>query len=129
MLRNRVDDIGACGSRHERSGNRFGNRPQVRKAGHESQEEHRVGLLRVDPDQVIDQQTTQFGERGHRVPEAAAAMGRINRDVYRPDQARADVYDELYAEYVQLHDYFGRGANQVMHRLRALRDRVRKAAR
>ena len=62
------------------------------------------------------------------VPAAAAAMGQINKDVYRPDPARADVYDELYAEYVQLHDYFGRGANQVMHRLRALRDRVRKAA-
>jgi L-ribulokinase len=63
------------------------------------------------------------------VPAAAAAMGRIHKDVYRPDPARADVYDELYAEYVQLHDYFGRGANQVMHRLRALRDRARKAAR
>ena len=58
------------------------------------------------------------------VPAAAAAMGRIDEDVYRPDPARADVYDELYAEYVRLHDYFGRGANQVMHRLRALRDRV-----
>ncbi len=61
------------------------------------------------------------------VPTAAATMGRINRDVYQPEPARADVYDELYAEYVQLHDYFGRGANQVMHRLRAIRDRVRKA--
>jgi L-ribulokinase len=34
------------------------------------------------------------------------------------------VYDELYAEYVQLHDYFGRGGNSVMHRLRAIRDRA-----
>jgi hypothetical protein len=25
---------------------------------------------------------------------------------------------------VTLHDYFGRGANEVLHRLRALRDRV-----
>src|SRR6266568_3175208 len=58
------------------------------------------------------------------VPAAAAAMGRIDRDVYRPDPARADVYDELYAEYVQLHDYFGRGTNEVMHRLRAIRDRA-----
>jgi L-ribulokinase len=63
------------------------------------------------------------------VPAAAAAMGRIDRDVYRPDQARADVYDELYAEYVQLHDYFGRGANEVMHRLRVIRDRARREAR
>jgi L-ribulokinase len=58
------------------------------------------------------------------VPTAATAMGRIDRDVYRPDPARADVYDELYAEYVQLHDYFGRGTNEVMHRLRAIRDRA-----
>jgi hypothetical protein len=44
--------------------------------------------------------------------------------VYTPDPASARVYDELYAEYVRLHDYFGRGPNEVMHRLRALRDRV-----
>jgi len=44
--------------------------------------------------------------------------------VYRPDPARADAYDQLYAEYLLLHDYFGRGGNDVMHRLRALRDRV-----
>jgi L-ribulokinase len=48
----------------------------------------------------------------------------LHRDAYRPDAARADVYDELYAEYVRLHDYFGRGANQVMYRLRAIRDRA-----
>jgi L-ribulokinase len=59
------------------------------------------------------------------VPTAAAAMGIKRDDVYRPDPASADVYDELYAEYVRLHDYFGRGGNDVMHRLRALRDRVR----
>ena len=58
------------------------------------------------------------------VPVASSAMGRVNRDVYRPDAARADVYDELYAEYLRLHDYFGRGENQVMHRLRAIRDRA-----
>jgi L-ribulokinase len=58
------------------------------------------------------------------VPAAASAMGRVNRDVYQPDEARADVYDELYAEYVRLHDYFGRGANEVMYRLRAIRDRA-----
>jgi L-ribulokinase len=58
------------------------------------------------------------------VPAAAAAMGGKREAVYTPDPASADVYDELYAEYVTLHDYFGRGANEVMHRLRALRDRV-----
>ena len=45
-------------------------------------------------------------------------------NAYTPDPRGAAVYDQLYAEYVLLHDYFGRGANGVMHRLRALRDRV-----
>ncbi len=58
------------------------------------------------------------------VPAAASAMGRIHCDVYQPDAARADVYDELYAEYVRLHDYFGRGENKAMYRLRAIRDRA-----
>jgi len=58
------------------------------------------------------------------VPAAAAAMGSKHQAVYVPDPASADVYDELYAEYAALHDYFGRGTNQVMHRLRAIRDRV-----
>ena len=58
------------------------------------------------------------------VPSAAAAMGRCRLDAYRPDPAHAAVYDELYAEYVQLHDYFGRGTNEVMHRLRAIRDKT-----
>jgi L-ribulokinase len=44
--------------------------------------------------------------------------------VYTPDRSSADVYDDMYAEYVTLHDYFGRGTNEIMHRLRALRDRV-----
>jgi hypothetical protein len=58
------------------------------------------------------------------VPAAAAVMGGKREAVYRPDPASADVYDRLYAEYLLLHDYFGRGANEVMHRLRALRDDV-----
>lgn len=52
---------------------------------------------------------------------ASAAMGRLERGAYTPDPARAAAYDLLYAEYRTLHDYFGRGGNDVMHRLRALR--------
>jgi L-ribulokinase len=58
------------------------------------------------------------------VPAGAAAMGSHRPAVYTPDPASADVYDDLYGEYVTLHDYFGRGANEVLHRLRALRDRA-----
>jgi L-ribulokinase len=58
------------------------------------------------------------------VPTAASAMGGTSGDGYAPDPRAAAVYDQLYGEYVLLHDYFGRGPNEVMHRLRALRDRV-----
>jgi L-ribulokinase len=60
------------------------------------------------------------------VPAAAAAMGSKHDAVYTADPGSAAVYDDLYAEYVRLHDYFGRGANEVMHRLRDLRDRALK---
>ncbi|MFF7159377.1 ribulokinase [Streptomyces sp. NPDC008139] len=52
---------------------------------------------------------------------ASAAMGRLERHAYTPDPARAAAYDPVYAEYRALHDHFGRGGSDVMHRLRALR--------
>ena len=55
---------------------------------------------------------------------AAASMGRVQRAVYTPDEERARQYDRLFAEYQLLHDYFGRGANDVMKRLKALRREV-----
>ncbi|WP_410674437.1 ribulokinase [Amycolatopsis sp. cmx-4-68] len=59
---------------------------------------------------------------------AAAAMGSVRRAVYQPVPAHVAAYDELYAEYTALHDYFGRGGNDVMHRLAARRRAVSKAA-
>ncbi|MGW5671497.1 ribulokinase [Micromonospora sp. NPDC003776] len=53
---------------------------------------------------------------------ASAAMGRVDRDAYRPDPGRARAYDALYAEYRSLHDHFGRGGDDVMSRLRAIRN-------
>ncbi|MET9534467.1 ribulokinase [Streptomyces sp. NPDC006649] len=52
---------------------------------------------------------------------AASAMGGTRPAVHKPDPDRSAAYDRLYAEYCLLHDYFGRGANDVMHRLRQLR--------
>jgi L-ribulokinase len=57
---------------------------------------------------------------------AAKAMGRVERAVYVPDERRTAGYDLLYREYSTLHDYFGRGANDVMHRLRAIRREARR---
>lgn len=60
------------------------------------------------------------------VPTAAEAMGNVRRHAYLPDARRQRAYNELYREYLRLHDYFGRpeqdGGNEVMHRLRDLRD-------
>jgi L-ribulokinase len=55
------------------------------------------------------------------VPSGAAAMGRLEKSVYTPIAANSAAYDELFAEYTRLHDYFGRGSNDVMRRLRAIR--------
>ncbi|HEY3611829.1 MAG TPA: ribulokinase [Pseudonocardiaceae bacterium] len=64
------------------------------------------------------------------VPAAARAMGKVHRVVYTPDRQRAAAYDVLYAEYLRLHDYFGLGANEVLHRLREIRlDALGAAAR
>jgi L-ribulokinase len=55
------------------------------------------------------------------VDEASAAMGRLQRDAFKPDSRNAAIYDQMYREYVELHDYFGRGANEILHRLRRRR--------
>jgi L-ribulokinase len=52
---------------------------------------------------------------------AARAMGSVRREVFVPDEQRALAYDALFAEYTTLHDYFGRGGNDVMYRLRRIR--------
>jgi L-ribulokinase len=59
---------------------------------------------------------------------AALAMGKLKDEVYKPIAANSAVYDRLYAEYVTLHDYFGRGENDVMKRLRIIRNEARGLA-
>jgi L-ribulokinase len=59
------------------------------------------------------------------IVEATAHMATLKDTVYRPIPEHVDIYNQLYADYVILHDYFGRGANDVMKRLKALRKSVR----
>lgn len=56
--------------------------------------------------------------------EAARAMGKVKDTVYYPNRENAEVYDKLFAEYRILHDYFGRGANDVMKRLKELKKSI-----
>jgi len=54
------------------------------------------------------------------VPVAAKAMGKVRRAVYQPDDERAAAYDALFAQYLALHDHFGRQP-AAMRGLRAIR--------
>ncbi|MBR5498116.1 MAG: ribulokinase [Clostridia bacterium] len=53
--------------------------------------------------------------------DAARAMGSIKNVVYNPVKENSDIYDKLFAEYQILHDYFGRGENDVMKRLKKIK--------
>jgi len=58
------------------------------------------------------------------IVQAARSMGRLKDERYLPIPEHTAVYDRLYAEYVTLHDHFGRGANDVMKRLKAMRAEI-----
>jgi L-ribulokinase len=53
--------------------------------------------------------------------EASRAMAHLREDRYTPHPASRAVYERLYQEYLRLHDTFGRGENDVMKRLKALK--------
>ena len=65
--------------------------------------------------------------RGGRLPRHRGGHGGDGQGaaggVHARCRAASEAYDALYAEYATLHDYFGRGANEVMHRLRRIRRR------
>jgi L-ribulokinase len=52
---------------------------------------------------------------------AAEKMGKLKDEVVTPIPENQAVYDQLYAEYKTLYDYFGRGANDVMKRLKKIK--------
>lgn len=53
--------------------------------------------------------------------DGAERVGTRFAKTFSPDRTRAEIYDRLYAEYENLHDYFGRTDSQIMKTLRALR--------
>ncbi|HHW90592.1 MAG TPA: ribulokinase [Clostridiales bacterium] len=67
-------------------------------------------------------------ERGgyDNIADAAKAMSKVRKDlVYKPQVENVMVYDKIYQEYKNLHDYFGRGANDVMKRLKVIKEETR----
>jgi L-ribulokinase len=59
------------------------------------------------------------------ITEAARHMARLRDESYQPNLENKAIYDQLFEEYKTLHDYFGRGDNDVMKRLKKLKAEVR----
>ena len=59
--------------------------------------------------------------------DAAGVMPRLRDEPYRPDAACHGTYTRLYEEFVRLHDYFGRGENDVMKRLKQIKKEAVRA--
>lgn len=54
------------------------------------------------------------------ITEAAAKMAGVKDKTYKPNAANNAVYKKLFVEYMKLHDYFGRGGNNVMKTLKEI---------
>jgi L-ribulokinase len=59
------------------------------------------------------------------IVDAAKQMARVRKETFKPIAENVAVYEKLYQEYSKLHDYFGRGENDVMKRLRSIREEAR----
>lgn len=57
--------------------------------------------------------------------EAAKKMAKLKDVVYMPISEHQMIYDRLYAEYLRLHDTFGRGENDVMKVLKRIKVEAR----
>ncbi len=62
------------------------------------------------------------------IDDAAEAMGKLKDEVVTPIPENQAVYDQLFADYQTLYSYFGRGENDVMKRLKAIRREARGGA-
>ena len=56
------------------------------------------------------------------ISDAAGSMARIKDKTFEPDPENHTIYKRLFSEYKQLHDYFGRGGNDVMKRLKKIKE-------
>jgi L-ribulokinase len=59
--------------------------------------------------------------------EAAQHMAGLQDVIYRPIPSHEEVYDQLYAQYLRLHDHFGRGGSDVMKVLKSISTRARSS--
>ncbi|SNS47711.1 L-ribulokinase [Anaerovirgula multivorans] len=55
---------------------------------------------------------------------AAEKMGGVKEKYYSPIPENVSIYEKLYAIYKELHDYFGRGSNDAMKKLKEIKKEV-----
>ncbi|MBU3072121.1 ribulokinase [Clostridium estertheticum] len=60
------------------------------------------------------------------IQEASKQMARLKENSIKPIPENVKRYEAIYKEYVKLHDYFGRGANDVMKHLKKIKESVSK---
>ena len=59
---------------------------------------------------------------------AAQSMAHLKQETFKPIPENQKVYEKLYAEYLRLHDYFGRGENNAMKTLKKIKAEVKHVA-
>jgi L-ribulokinase len=59
---------------------------------------------------------------------AAQKMAHLKKETYEPIPENQEIYEKLYAEYLRLHDYFGRGGNDIMKTLKKIKAGVKHAS-
>jgi L-ribulokinase len=55
------------------------------------------------------------------IVDAAQKMAKVKDEYYKPIPENVAIYEKLYEEYKKLYNYFGRGENDVMKRLKRIR--------
>ena len=63
------------------------------------------------------------------VAAASEAMGRVDRGAFQPIAHNVTAYDAMFEDYRVLHDHFGRGPDDLMHRLKRRRREAKLEAR
>jgi L-ribulokinase len=56
------------------------------------------------------------------VADAVAVMSKIKDIIYTPIPENVALYEKLYQEYKKLYAYFGQGGNDVMKRLKSIKN-------
>ncbi len=53
--------------------------------------------------------------------DVARHLGKVKKETFKSIKENVIIYNDLYKEYLHLHDYFGKGGNNVMKRLKQIK--------